>query len=56
MIRITHIPTNIIIQCQRDRSQHRNKVTAMKMLRVGMNNQKRENEATEGNSEKQIMV
>ncbi len=32
-IRITHVPTNVIVQCQNDRSQHKNKAAAMKMLK-----------------------
>jgi peptide chain release factor 2 len=32
-IRLTHLPTNIIVQCQNDRSQHKNKAAAMKMLK-----------------------
>ncbi|HYP63121.1 MAG TPA: peptide chain release factor 2 [Acidocella sp.] len=35
-IRITHVPTGIIVACQTDRSQHRNRATAMNMLKARM--------------------
>ena len=54
-VRMTHLPTNTVVQCQNQRSQHKNRDEAMKMLKAKLYElemQKREQEASDAHAQK----
>ena len=55
-IRVTHIPTGLVVQCQDEKSQHKNKARALKILRSRLLEQEQERQAGERASARRAQV
>jgi len=49
-VRVTHIPTGIVVQCQQEKSQHRNKEIALKVLKARIYQQEKQKQVDEMNA------
>jgi len=55
-IRITHLPTNTVVECQDERSQHKNRARAMSLLRAKLLSAERDRQTTERATERRLLV
>jgi peptide chain release factor 1 len=55
-VRITHVPTGIVVECQDDRSQHRNKAQAMSVLAARINDAKQREQQRQIASQRKSLI
>jgi len=55
-VRITHLPTGIVVECQDERSQHKNRARALSLLRAKLLDQQREQQQAEQTATRRLLV
>ncbi|OOZ38619.1 peptide chain release factor 1 [Solemya pervernicosa gill symbiont] len=55
-VRITHLPTGVVVECQDERSQHKNRARAMSLLKARLLNSEQEKQASENAATRKLLV